>query len=98
MSDANIKTNLKKLKSSGEIVVKEGGLSVRNISDVVSNANINLLLNDNVLNFQNSSLLLNNEKIDFGGSIDEKSYADISVKADKITLITKNYEIFMLKL
>ena len=86
VSDCNIKTNFKKLKSNGSIVIKDGGVAVRNLDKVLSNANINLILDNNILDIKDSSLLVNQSKIAFDGKIDEKSVADITVKADEIPL------------
>ena len=85
-ADCYIKTNFKKLKSNGYIQVKNGGLSVRNLGKVLSQANINILLDNSVLDIKNSSILVNNSKINVNGKIDEKSVADIKIDADKIPL------------
>jgi hypothetical protein len=85
-SDCYIKTNFKKLKSNGSIIVKDGGINVKGVGKVLSNANINVLLDNNVLDIKNSSLFVNNSKITINGNIDEKSVADIEIKGDKIPL------------
>ncbi len=85
-ADCYIKTNLKKLKSSGSIIVKDGGVNVKRVGKVLADANINLLLDNNMLQIQDSSLLVNNSKVNIDGKIDQKSVADISIAADKIPL------------
>ena len=85
-ADCYLKTNFKKIKSSGSIVVKDGGVSVRGVGRVLADANISLLLDNNVLDIRNSSLYVNNSKVSVDGKIDEKSVADIDIKADKIPL------------
>lgn len=85
-SDCHIKTNFKKLKSSGSIIVKDGGVVVNGLGRVISNANINLLLDNNILDIKDSSLLAGNSKVLVDGRINEKSVADITIKADKIPL------------
>lgn len=85
-ADCHIKTNFKKLKSSGSIVVRDGGVNVRGLGNVISKANINLLLDNNILDIKDSSLFVDKSQIAIDGRIDEKSVADISVKADKIPL------------
>ena len=85
-ADCNIKTNFKKLLSSGSIIIKDGGISVKNIGKVLSKANINLILDNNILDIQNSSLYVNNSPVIIDGRIDKKSVADISIKAEKIPL------------
>lgn len=85
-SDCYIKTNFKKLTSTGSILVKNGGLSVRNIGNVISKANINVKLDNNVLDIRNSSLLVGNNPITVDGKIDKQSVADINISAKKIPL------------
>ena len=85
-ADCYVKTNLKKLTSSGSIIVKDGGVSVRNLGKVLSNANINIKLDNNILDIRNSSILIGNSPLNIDGKIDEKSVADIDIKADKIPL------------
>lgn len=85
-ADCYLKTNFKKLRSSGYILVKDGGVNVKGVGKVLADTNINLHLDDNILDIQNSSLYVNNSKVFIDGRIDKKSVADISVKADKIPL------------
>ena len=85
-ADCNIKTNFKKLRSNGSIIVKNGGLIVTGIGKVLANANINLILDNNILDIKDSSLLVNNSKVDINGKIDEKSVADININATKVPL------------
>ena len=85
-ADCYIKTNFKKLTSTGSILVKNGGLSVRNIGNVISKANINVKLDNNVLDIRNSSLLIGNNPITVDGKIDKQSVADINISAKKIPL------------
>lgn len=85
-ADCHIKTNFKKLKSTGSIVVKDGGVNVKGLGSVISKANINLLLDNSILDIKDSSLFVDKSKIAIDGRINEKSVADITVKADKIPL------------
>lgn len=85
-ADCHIKTNFKKLKSNGSIVVQNGGVNVKGIGKVLSDTNINLCLDNNILDIKDSSLFVDKSKIAIDGRIDEKSVADITVKADKIPL------------
>lgn len=85
-ADCYIKTNFRKLTSTGSILVKNGGLSVRNIGNVISKANINVKLDNNVLDIRNSSLLVGNNPITVDGKIDKQSVADINISAKKIPL------------
>ena len=85
-ADCNIKTNFKKLRSNGSVIVKDGGLNVKGIGKVLADANINLILENNILDIKDSSLLVNESKVDINGRIDEKSVADIKIEADKVPL------------
>ena len=85
-ADCYIKTNFKKWNSNGSVVIKDGGVSVRNLGKVLSNGNINIKLDNNILDIRNSSILISNAPLFIDGSIDEKSVADIKIKADKIPL------------
>ncbi len=86
VADCNIKTNFKKLKSNGYIRVQNGGLSVRNIGQVISRANINALLDNNILTFKDSSLFVNQSKVTIEGTIDKNSVADIKIQTEKLPL------------
>ena len=85
-ADCYIKTNFKKWNSEGSVVIKDGGVSVRNLGKVLSGGNIDIKLNDNILDIRNSSILIGNAPLYIDGKIDEKSVADIKIKADKIPL------------
>lgn len=86
LADCNIKTNFKNLKSNGFIQIKNGGLKVRNLGNVLSETNINLNFDDNSLEIKNSRLLIGNNQVSIDGQIDKKSVADICVKVNKVAL------------
>lgn len=85
-SDCHIKTNFKKLKSNGFIKIDNGGINVKGLGSVISKANVNLLLDDNILDIKNSSLFVDKSQILIDGRIDKKSVADINIKAENINL------------
>jgi len=85
-ADCNIKTNFKKLRSNGSIIIKDGGLIVSGVGKVLASANVNLILDNNILDIKDSSLLVNDSKVDINGKIDEKSVADININATKVPL------------
>ena len=86
IADCHIKTNFKKLNSNGYIKVKDGGLAVRNVGQVISKANINANLEESTLSFDNSSMYVNQSKISIDGNINKNSIADIKIKTDKLPL------------
>lgn len=85
-ANCHVKTNFKKLISNGFVNITNGGMSVRNLGQIISQANINLNLENNVLDIKDSSLLINNAPLYIDGKIDKKSVADIEIKADKLPL------------
>ena len=85
-ADCHIKTNFKKLRSTGSVIISNGGLTVRGVGRVISGADINVLLDNDILEIKDSNLYINNSPVKINGKIDEKSVADINVKADKIPL------------
>ena len=85
-SDCYIKTNFKKIRSTGSVVIKNGGVLVSGIGQVIRNANINIVLDGSVLDIQNSSLYVNNSPVLIDGKIDNRSVADINIKADRVPL------------
>lgn len=85
-ADCQIKTDFKKLRSNGSILVKNGGINVKGLGKVLSDTNINLILDNNILDIKDSSLKVSNSNIAINGKIDEKSVADINIKADKVPL------------
>ena len=87
-SDCYIKTNFKKLRSTGSVVVKNGGVGVNRLGQVIRNANINVVLDGSVLDIQDSSLYVNNSPVLINGTIDSRSVADINIKAEKVPLGT----------
>lgn len=85
-ADCHIKTDFKKLRSNGYVHIKEGGVFVRGVGRVMSGANINVLLDNDMLEIKDSNLYINTSPINISGKIDEKSVADIRIKADRIPL------------
>ena len=85
-ADCHIKTNFKKLYSNGYILINEGGVFVRGVGKVMSGANIMVLLDNNILEIKDSNLYINTSPINISGKIDEKSIANIKIKADRIPL------------
>lgn len=84
--DTTIKTNFKKLKSQGSILIKDGSfVNPKNnigIKDVI----VNIILDNNTLNIKDSSLTINNSKLNAKGSIDTKSNTNINLNIDNLSL------------
>ena len=86
LADCYIKTNFRKLKSNGFINIKDGSLSVREINQVLSKVNLNIVLDNNILNIVDSGLFVENSPVKISGAIDEKSYTNVDIEANAIPL------------
>ena len=86
LANTRIKTNFKRLKSNGSIIVKDGGLSTKQTGAVLSDANINLLFDDNKMTISDTSLKLAGAKLDVNGVITKNSDTDIVVNSEAIPL------------
>lgn len=86
ISNAKIETDFKKLKSQGSITVKDGSFVNPKTNIGIKDAQVNLVLDDNILNIQNTSALINNSKLSATGTIDTKSNTDIKFDMDNLSL------------
>ncbi len=84
--DTTVKTNFKHLKSNGNILIKNGALVNKNKGLSLNKINANICLDNNILNFADTSAFVHNKKISIDGKIDEKSDVNITVNADDIPL------------
>ena len=86
IANAEIKTNFKKLKSQGSILIKEGSfinpLHNIGIKDLVLNA----IFDDNALNIKNSKATINGSELTMEGYIDNQSNTNIKLDVDNLSL------------
>lgn len=85
-ADTYIKTNFKKLVSNGQIVVKDGGLTIKGIGNIITDLKALISLDNNVMEIKDTSLNLAGARVLADGKIDEKSVADINIKTERISL------------
>lgn len=85
-ANTQIKTNFKKLKSNGSIIVRDGNISYKKINLVFKDINADLLFDDNMLDIKNTGAIINGASIKIEGQIDKNSIANIAVKSDKLPL------------
>ena len=85
-ANAEIKTNFKKMKSHGAILVKEGSFinPIHNIG--IQDIEINALFDNNALNIKDSKATINGSKLNLEGYIDNQSNTDIKVDVDNLSL------------
>ncbi len=85
-ANAKIKTNFRKLKANGAIIVKNGSLVNNKIGLLFNDVNANILFSDKAMEIVDTHLLVNNSILKAQGRIDEKSVVNISVFAEKLPL------------
>ncbi len=85
-ANANVKTNLKKLKSNGQIIVRDGSFTDGKTGLSISNITADILLNDNTLNIKDTKMLVDGVPFNAQGIINEKSIADIKIQTENLPL------------
>ena len=85
-ANARIKTNFKKIKSNGAIVVRDGNISNEALGLLFKDINANVLFDDKTLKISDTYLYINDAILRAQGQINEKSVADISLYAEKLPL------------
>lgn len=85
-ANAKIKTNFKKLKSNGGIIVRNGNISNDKIGLLFKDINTNIIFKDKTLEVADTHLYVNDSILQANGKIDENSVADISFYAEKLPL------------
>ncbi len=85
-ADTNIKTNFKKLKSNGNITIKD--FVIKNTAKKLQLAKINSIisLDNSILKFMDTSVEIAETIFKIDGTIDEKSVADINIIMEKMPL------------
>ena len=83
---SNIKTNFKKLKSSGAIVIRDGAIINNKAGLLLKDINANVIFKGKSLELADTHLVVNDSELKAEGTIDEKSVANISLYAEKLPL------------
>ena len=83
-ADCSIKTDFKKLHSEGYLKIQNGALSVKNSGEILSDANINLILDNNILDIKESGLFINNSEVKINGFIDKQSFTNVDIITEKL--------------
>ena len=84
--DSAIKTNFKKWKSSGSIVVKDGALSDKKAGLLIKDANVDINLDDNILKIEKGKININGSDLIVSGQIDNKAVADLNLYIESLSL------------
>lgn len=86
LANANIKTNLKKIKSNGSIIVREGGVANKKTGLVISDVNANFLFDNNMLNIKDTKALINGAALKIAGKIEEDSVTGVNISSEAIPI------------
>ena len=84
--DSTIKTNFKKWKSSGSILVKDGGIYDKKIGFLVKDANADISLDNDIFKINEASSLISGAPIYAHGQIDNKAFADLTLYTNGLPL------------
>ena len=82
--DFNLKSDFKKVQSSGKLLLKEGNIIYPKASLKLSNINSLLDFNGNKIDIKDTSALLNGSKFSLTGSIDNDTNTDIKIQSDPL--------------
>ena len=86
LANAKIKTNFKKLKSDGKIIIRDGAAINNKIGLVVTGTNSDLLFDNNVFKIDNTRIYVSGQPLTINGSIDNKAVADLFIKTSNLPI------------
>lgn len=85
-ADFNVKSNLKKIASSGYLKVPSASLNYGLYNVTVNNINADIDLSNNMIDIKKAGLVIANQPLYINGTVDAKANADIHILADKLQL------------
>ena len=85
-TNANIKTNFKKLNSDGSIIIREGKVSDNKAGNIFRNINANIIFDNHTMRIEDTHLYVNDSVLTADGSINENGNVDIKVFAEKLPI------------
>lgn len=86
-ADANINTDFNKLKSNGQVLINNCELINSKDKSRIAKINSTISLDNNIVKFMNTTVEVLETIFKVDGTINEKSYADISVIAEKLPVL-----------
>ncbi len=92
-SDFNIKSDMKKIQSSGYLKVENANIKHSKLPLAINSIKSDIDFNNNKLTIKNTSALINNALFNLTGQIDTNANADIKISTDKLP-INLLYEAF----
>ena len=92
--DSQIKTNFKKWKSAGSILVKDAGLADKKVGLLIKDANVDINLDNDILKIEKAKVNINGADLIAHGQIDNKAVADLSLFTNGLSL-KELYDVFV---
>ena len=87
IANAKIRTNFKKLKSQGDIIIKDGSFINPQYNIGIKDIILNADFNNNSFNLKNSSMTINGSQLKMNGEITNKAKTNIKIDVDKLSLV-----------
>lgn len=85
-ADFNIKSNLKKIESSGYLKVPSASIAYGLYNIVINNINADVDFSNNMINIKDAGLAVMGQPLKIKGTITQQADADLRVTADKLQL------------
>ena len=92
-ADAKIKTDFKKLKSDGKIIIRDGALINNKIGLLITDTNSDLIFDENIFRIKDTKALVGGKVFTIEGMIDNKTNSNITAKTQNMP-ITGLYNAF----
>lgn len=86
ISDFEVATDLKKIKSHGKLKIVDSSIRHKSIPLNISKIIADIDFSDNNIKINNSKMLVNNQPVNLTGSVDEKANGNISLNAYSLEL------------
>ncbi|MCR5265641.1 MAG: hypothetical protein K6E29_03500 [Cyanobacteria bacterium RUI128] len=86
-SDAQIKTNFKKLKSNGKIIIRDGALINNKIGLLITGTNSDLIFDDNIFRIKDTKTFIGGKPLTINGTIDSKAKANLNANTQNMPIV-----------
>lgn len=85
-ADFSVKSNLKKVESSGYLKVPDASIAYKLYNIVINKINVDIDLSNNIVDIKNAGLSVLNHPLTIKGTIDQNASADLTINANKLQL------------
>lgn len=87
VANAKIKTNFKKLKSDGKILIRDGALINNKIGLLITDTNSDLIFDESIFRIKNTRAYVSNTPFVLNGVIDNKTRADLNINTVNMPIV-----------